>query len=115
MGYGDLKELFKDAKNFAEGANNLQLKNHLLEIQNRMYELADENRNLRLQLEEEKRNKDIASELEYRENSYFLKDKGPYCTNCWDVKKNLVRKFETKIGFEMRQGEYKCPNCKTIA
>ncbi|EHU4981309.1 hypothetical protein C6809_RS12320, partial [Enterococcus faecalis] len=47
MGYSDIKEMFIDAKNLASGANDLQLKSILLDIQGKVYELQEENRELR--------------------------------------------------------------------
>ncbi len=52
MGYSDIKEMLKDARNLATGANDLQLLSKLLEIQAVVFDLYDENRELRLQLEE---------------------------------------------------------------
>lgn len=113
-GFGDIKELLQDAKNLATGGNDLQLKSKLLEIQTNMYELLEENKELRLALEEEKRNKEISIQIVHKDNAYFYKEDGPYCTRCWDVDKRLVRINKTQIGMEMRQGNYKCPNCKVI-
>ncbi len=115
MGYSDIKEMLKDARNLATGANDLQLLSKLLEIQAVVFDLYDENRELRLQLEEVERNNQIGSELEYKEESYFRNGEGPYCTRCWDVDNKLVRKKATTIGMEMRQGKYKCLNCKQIS
>jgi len=115
MGYSDIKEMLKDARNIATGANDLQLLSKLLEIQAAVYDLYDENRELRIQLEEAERNDQIGSELEYKEESYFRKGEGPYCTRCWDVDNKLVRKKVTTIGMETRQGKYKCLNCKQIS
>ncbi len=44
MGYSDLKEFLIDSKNLATGANDLQLKSKLLDIQRLVFDLQEENR-----------------------------------------------------------------------
>ncbi|MFC6464968.1 hypothetical protein ACFP65_08300 [Marinilactibacillus sp. GCM10026970] len=112
MGYSDLKELLIDARGFAEGANDINLKAKLLDIQGAVYELQDENRELRLKNEELQNNKITASELEVRENHYYLNNQGPYCTKCWDTDSILVRVLKTPIPLR-RLGDYRCPSCET--
>lgn len=55
MAYPDLKNMLKDARNFAKGANDIQTVNILKDIHLGVYDLLDENRELRLELEELKR------------------------------------------------------------
>lgn len=90
MGYSDIKELLKDAKNFATGANDLQLKGVLLDIQDAVYELQEENRELRNEIQELNNTAIIDSELVFREGVY-LKGNDIFCSACWDANKKLVR------------------------
>lgn len=112
MGYSDLKELLVDARNLAEGAHDLQLKEKLLDIQGLIYDLQDENRELRLKIEEMENNQFVSSEIEYKDDAYYRNDEGPYCTNCWDVKQKLIRLSKLSSSFS-RIGTHKCPNCET--
>lgn len=95
MGYSDIKELLRDAKNFATGANDLQLKSVVLDIQDKVFELQEENRNLRDRINELKNEKLIESEMEYC-NGVYKKKNSFFCTVCWDKDKRLsrVRKVE---------------------
>lgn len=95
MGYSDLKELLKDAKNFATGANDLQLKGVLLDIQDAVYELQEENRSLRNRIHDLENERIVESELIYRDGVY-LKGKDVFCSACWDNSKKLVRVREDK-------------------
>ena len=70
MGYSDLKELFNDAKNLATGANDLQLKSVLLDIQDAVYNLQEENKDLRNKIHELENNNNLEAELEYRNGVY---------------------------------------------
>lgn len=111
MVYLDVKEMFKDAKNIAEGANDLQLKNHLLEIQSEVYDLLDENRDLRLKLEELNKQKTLGMKLLIGKSGYYLEEDGPFCTRCWDVDKHTVRLTKNVGARELRFGDFQCPNC----
>lgn len=94
MVYSDFKELFIDAKNIATGANDLHLKSILLDIQGKVFELQEENRNLRNDFHDLKNIKILETELVYHEGVY-LKESDVYCSVCWDEHKRLarVRKF----------------------
>ena len=113
MSYSDIKELLKDAKNFAAGANDLQLKSILLDIQDKIFELQEENRELKIELHDLKNKNILESELEYRNNAYFKENNEeiPYCSRCYDVDKKLVI-MESWAPYSSPNYEYKCPQCK---
>lgn len=90
MGYSDVLKLYKDAKDLATGAHNIQLHDKLLQLQVAMYEMLDENRELRTENHELKNEKIISSEIERKDNAYYHNGKGPYCTTCYDSRKKLV-------------------------
>lgn len=113
MGYQDIKELIKDAKGFAEGANDLKLKSKLLDIQEYLYDLLDENRKLRL--ENEKMKNDKSTEDELIKCGWFWKLPGKdyyYCSRCWGKDHKLV--VCNKFMYSDVQC-YKCPVCKEFA
>lgn len=109
MGYSDIKDLLKDAQNFATGANDLQLKNVLLDIQNAVYELQEENRELREENHNLKNVDIIKDELEYKDNAYYYKEKGPYCSTCFDNDGKLVNLILERVGGK----EFKKGNCNS--
>ncbi len=90
MGYVDLKELLKDAKNIAAGANDLQLKSLLLDIQEKVFELQEQNKELRDQINDLENISLIESELEYC-NGVYRKGDGVFCSVCWDQYRRLSR------------------------
>lgn len=112
--YEDIKSLMKDMRNIAEGANDHQLLSLMLELQTNIYDLQDENRDLRLKNEEMQRNIHLNNNLEKKDNHYYLGEKGPYCTNCWDKDNKLIYVLDTPKSM-MRLGNYRCPNCEAIA
>lgn len=97
MSYSDLKELFKDARNIATGANDVQLKSLLLDIQNEVFDLQEENKELRNKLIDFKNDKLLENNLVYRQG-YYTKgtEEETFCSVCWDKYKKLsrVRKME---------------------
>ncbi|WP_430596588.1 hypothetical protein [Enterococcus sp. DIV0175] len=110
MGYLDLKEMLTDAKNIATGANDLQLKSILLDIQGAVYDLQEENRNLRNKIHELESNEILDAELEYR-NGVYTKGKDVFCSVCWDRDKRLSRVRKVKKS-EKGNTAYSCDVCK---
>lgn len=91
MNYTDIKELLKDARDFAEGANDLQLKGKLLDIQGALYDLIDENRDLRIENERLKNVKITESQMKQVGSFWKIEDKEYYyCPKCWGKDKRLV-------------------------
>ena len=90
MGYSDFKEMFRDAKNLATGANDMQLKSVLLDIQGAVYELQEENRDLRDKIHDLENQQIFESELIYR-NGVYLKGNEVFCSACWDKDHRTTR------------------------
>lgn len=92
MSYSDLKELFKDARNIATGANDVQLKSLLLDIQNEVFDLQEENKELRNKLIDFKNDKLLENGLVYRQGVYTKDtEEVTFCSVCWDKYKELSR------------------------
>lgn len=109
MAYPDLKNMLKDARNFATGANDIQTVNILKDIHLGVYDLLDENRELRLELEELKRTRKKTEGIKKIGDFYYIpKDNDPICSKCWEVDQIIVHALEV--------GEWEtftCPNCQT--
>lgn len=122
MGYTDIKELLKDARDIASGANDLQLKGLLLDIQGMVYDLQDENRELREENHTLKNNIINEDEL-IKVGSFWKKVDKPYyyCPSCWGSNNKLVVCNDIKIGVIKNGGKVgsttkeKCPVCNYSA
>jgi hypothetical protein len=110
VGYSDLKELFNDAKNLATGANDLQLKSVLLDIQDAVYNLQEENKDLRNKIHELENNNNLEAELEYR-NGVYTKGNDVFCAVCWDSSKKLVRARKVKEDDSSKTTVFICDLC----
>lgn len=91
MGYSDIKELLKDARDIATGANNLQLAGLLIDIQGKVYDLQEENRVLREENHELKNQRITEDQL--TKVGSFWKIAGKeylYCPRCWGKDNKLV-------------------------
>lgn len=110
MGYTDIKELLKDAKNIATGANELQLKSLLLDIQDKVYDLQDENRDLREENHSLKNEKILESEL-YKEGMVWRRagNEYRYCPKCYGKDDKLIVCDEYN-NRDFGHG-YECPVC----
>ncbi|MFQ7654712.1 MAG: hypothetical protein ACLRKY_10795 [Enterococcus gallinarum] len=99
MGYSDIKEMLKDAKNIATGANDLHLKSLLLDIQDKVFELQEENKELREEIHDLKNDKIMESQLEYKDGYYVRNTDGRiFCSKCWDSEKKLISTLEAEYG-----------------
>lgn len=83
MDYSNIKEMLKDARNFASGANDQKTVSLLKDIQLEIYDLLEENRELKLENKELKNKKIKKDRLEFIDNAYYIDNEGPYCTKCW--------------------------------
>lgn len=79
----------------------LDLQSIMLEMQSRNLTLEEENKQLKQDLE-------IKWKRELRNNFYYVDWDWPYCTNCRDVKKLLVRAIPPYLN----SNDAECPNCK---
>ena len=109
MGYQDVKEMLKDARNLATGANDYQTVQLLKDIQLEVYDLIDENRDLRLEIEELKNKKNYEKDLEFKGSYYSRKtDNRKICLRCFDERGNSISLLDND------QFYYYCPVCKFL-
>lgn len=110
MGINDTLSSLKD---ILVGLDNAQAMGTLIELQQQAYSILDENRELRLKLEDIQRLDEMSHKLTFRSNAYFLEgDENPYCTKCWDADKKMVHLTKTERA-SMRLGNKICTNCKS--
>lgn len=108
-----IRETIDGIKNLAVGMENLELISKLMDLQTQAYDILDENRQLRLKLEEIERQDELVNDLVYQTEYYFKKsdNSGPYCSVCWDANKLLVHLHGVDV-FDGGKGAY-CSKCKT--
>lgn len=100
----DAISILKDVTAIASRVKDIDLNTKIMLLQGEMYSLLEENRNLRLELEEMKRVEQLSNSLIYKDNMYYKPgDKNPYCSRCWDDERKLIRMQNTGI--------YTCPKC----
>jgi len=104
----DVKSLAKTVQQI----DNVSLYRQILDLQGEIMGLVEENRSLKQRLIELQEGARIQGQLFVRDDCYWLPgdgklQDGPFCTNCWDVRKHLVRMWKSG------NPEYsKCPNCQ---
>lgn len=115
-------DAFKDVMSVAQKADNIDLYHKLLdlsaqavEMQNKVYELTEENRKLKLRISELQKARDIEEDLELLPEGYLIrkseKEKGKntaYCAACWQNYKKLMPYTRT-IG-----NKRQCNNCHSL-
>ncbi len=112
MAYTNVKEMLKDARNFASGANDTRTVSLLKDIQLEVYDLFEENRELRLENEQLKNNLIKKSQLVWKNNAYVNEDNENeiYCPKCLDDEEKFIR---MQFIVELYSTHYtaKCPKC----
>jgi len=99
----DVANVLKEAGKIEEYKAILELQGKLQEMQNTIFELEKENRNLKEKFE-------IKEKLTYKNNSYWNGEDGPFCSRCFEKNKDLLRIHPTFIGSNLAA----CPECKTV-
>lgn len=112
--YTDGKEIMKDIIALSKGISDMELKNKILELQSTFYDLNDENRSLRIELEELKNIQLTKNELDYRNGVYIKRNdrKEVYCSVCWDKDNKLVRVRQTLRPDDQGNTVFQCEACK---
>jgi hypothetical protein len=110
------KRLREISKNIENAEFNNLLADLSLELADTKLSLADmteENAKLKAELTRIKHSKGItASELFYKDYAYFSPENdGPFCSNCYDTKKQKVR-LKQLTGAFTTFGKESCPSCK---
>lgn len=106
-------EAIKDGISVAQKADNMPLVKNLIEAQQQIFDLINENNQLKEEIKHLKEVEDVSSKIERHKDAYITLNDDPekkvYCSCCWDTKRMLVQ------GQIINTGEYKCPACKTTA
>lgn len=102
----------KELASTIQKIDNIELYKKILALQGEIQGLVDENRQLREQLQEQKRLWELGQELSFENDAYWragedgAKD-GPFCSNCWDNRRTLVHMHRRP-----NPNYVACPTCK---
>lgn len=106
-------EAIKDGVSAAQKADNLPLVKDLLEAQQQIFDLINENNELKEEIRKLKGIVELEENIERHKDAYITlkddSDKLIYCSCCWDTRRMLVQGQITSTG------QYQCPACKTMA
>jgi hypothetical protein len=92
-------EVLREAGKIEQYKQLLDAQQQLLDMQKNLSDLENENKQLKNELQ-------IKQNIRYEKNAYWMDKDGPFCSNCWDYEKKLIR---------MPSGEFTdfrvCPHC----
>ena len=108
--------IIDNIKNIADvvrKAGSIDLYRQILDLQQEALELVEENPRLKNEINKLIKNAEIDKELIFKDNYYYNKgedgQEGPYCSNCWDNERKLIR-VHTIYGMDFEY--YQCPTCE---
>ena len=118
-GFKDFYDVLKDLIVLAKKAKNQEVISLAMDLQEKFFELREENDNLNNQIielqqkiEDLKKAKILEEDIEYSDKGFFTIKKEslkiPYCSMCWKRDHKLIPLSQKGAWFQ-----YACGNCKT--
>ncbi|KYH35844.1 hypothetical protein CLTEP_02370 [Clostridium tepidiprofundi DSM 19306] len=111
----DIIDNIKTVVKTLQQMDNLELNRQIIDIETKVMELIEENKEIKRCNEELREKLKIKENLEFENNMYWIKEKdktiGPFCTRCWDNEKKLLRLHKKDDGWGTIYME--CPECIT--
>ena len=89
--------------------DNLELLKRMVELQEQVFSLVTENQELRRESQRLSEQLAQRDQVEFRQNSYWKGDEGPFCSRCFDVERRSVRMLKSEGCYPL------CPNCGIFA
>lgn len=116
--FGDVYAIIKDLVSAAKTAKNQAVLDLAMDLQEKFFELREDNdslqqqiKQLKTEIEELSKVPEIENKIKYSPKGFFtIKDdnpKIPYCSCCWKNEHKLIPLSQYRSWFE-----YKCGNCK---
>ncbi len=121
MDFAGITTLFKEVLALAKKAKNQAVIEKLMDLQEGIFDMRDENHNLKLKIEELNKTiqdlekcPEIEENLEFSGKGFCIKKdaetKIPYCSHCWATKHQLIPLSQQTHGGWWK---YTCGTCKT--
>lgn len=103
-----LNETIKELLSIAQKVDNIDLYRKMLDLEKIADDIQTENKRLKQEIKELKKQKDIESKVERHQESYITfsddEQKFKYCSHCWDSDRKIIQ-------LKCSEGEFRCPHC----
>ena len=99
----------KDIGVLIQKIDNLELLKRMVELQEQVYALVSENRDLKEANRGLSEKLQTREQMQFRQNAYWRGDEGPFCSQCFDAEGLSVRMHVGKGHSPI------CRKCKTVA
>ena len=107
----DINKKINNAK-FASLLSDLSIE--LAEVKSQLASMIIENTNLKNELLKIQNKEMDSTEMKFENGFYYSKSgDGPFCTACWDVKKDKIRLKKVAQDFVFA-GDFECPACHNL-
>ena len=102
-------DTLKELVTLVQKLDNLELLKRMVELQEQVFSLVTENQELRRESQRLSEQLAQMDQMEFRQNSYWKGDEGPFCSRCFDVERRSVRMLKSEEHYPQ------CPNCGIFA
>ena len=102
-------DTLKELGTLVQKLDNLELLKRMVELQEQVFSLVTENQELRRESQRLSEQLAQRDQMEFRQNSYWKRDEGPFCSRCFDVERKSVRMLKSEECYPQ------CPNCGSFA
>ena len=102
-------DTLKELGTLVQKLDNLELLKRMVELQEQVFSLVTENQELRRESQRLSEQLAQRDQMEFRQNSYWKRDEGPFCSRCFDVERKSVRMLKSEEYYPQ------CPNCGSFA
>ena len=101
-------DLIKDGANVLKEAGKIEQYKEILNLLDEVKIKQGRIEKMEEQIKELEHRQKTDEKLEVKNNSYWLKEDGPFCTRCWDIIDKLVRLHTVDPSSDYAT----CPECK---
>ena len=103
-------ETLKDVVSVVQKADNIEIMKGMLEVQAQTYALLEENHQLKTENRQLRDKLETQEALTFHDSAYWKPGGvGPFCSACWDTRRNLVYLHRSSSGYPS------CPSCNKVA
>jgi len=103
-------DTMKDVVSLVRKLDNIDILKQVLELQGQVFELQDENKTLKLEVNNLSAKLQFSQSLKYSHPFYYAtEDAIPYCPRCWEAERKAIH-----LKDDWNKRRWECYSCKNV-